>query len=155
METMDSGAERARAGGASAAAGEAAAGGRPEGWTSPLPYDPFSAACPTREILSRIADKWSMLVILALSDGTLRFSELRRRVGGITQKMLTQTVRGLERDGLLTREVFPTVPVTVTYTLTPLGHSLSAAVDPVRAWAIAHIEEVHAARAEYDEASEA
>lgn len=101
--------------------------GRPEGWTSPLPYDPFSAACPTREILTRIADKWSMLVILALGDGTLRFSALRRRVGGITQKMLTQTLRGLERDGLVTREVFPTVPVTVTYTLTPLGHSLSAA----------------------------
>jgi acetoin utilization deacetylase AcuC-like enzyme/DNA-binding HxlR family transcriptional regulator len=94
---------------------------RPEGWTSPLPYDPFSAACPTREILTRIADKWSMLVILGLGDGTLRFSALRRRVGGITQKMLTQTLRGLERDGLVTREVFPTVPVTVTYTLTPLG----------------------------------
>lgn len=126
---------------------------RPEGWTSPLPYDPFSAACPTREILTRIADKWSMLVILALGDGTLRFSALRRRVGGITQKMLTQTLRGLERDGLVTREVFPTVPVTVTYTLTPLGHGLGATVDPVRAWAIAHIEEVHAARATYDQAT--
>jgi DNA-binding HxlR family transcriptional regulator len=117
---------------------------------SPLPYDPFSAICPTREILGRIADKWSMLVILALGPGTLRFSELRRRVGGITQKMLTQTLRGLERDGLVTREAFPTVPVTVEYTLTPLGHSLGAAVDPIRAWAIEHIEEIRDTRAAFD-----
>ncbi|HWI71529.1 MAG TPA: helix-turn-helix domain-containing protein [Baekduia sp.] len=121
-----------------------------ETWTSPLPYDPFSAACPTREILSRIADKWSMLVILGLGDGTLRFSELRRRVGGVTQKMLTQTLRGLERDGLVTRRAYPTVPVTVEYTLTPLGHSLGAAVGPIRMWAIENIESIHGARDEYD-----
>jgi DNA-binding HxlR family transcriptional regulator len=118
--------------------------------SSPLPYDPFSAACPTREILSRIADKWSMLVILALGPGTLRFSELRRRVGGVTQKMLTQTLRGLERDGLVTREAFPTVPVTVEYTLTPLGHSLGGAVDPIRLWAIANIETIRDARDDFD-----
>jgi DNA-binding HxlR family transcriptional regulator len=118
--------------------------------TSPLPYDPFSAACPTREILSRIADKWSMLVILALGPGTLRFSELRRRVGGVTQKMLTQTLRGLERDGLVTREAFPTVPVTVEYTLTPLGHSLGDAVDPIRLWAIQNIEAIRDAREGFD-----
>jgi DNA-binding HxlR family transcriptional regulator len=143
------GAAAGGAGGAGAAGGAGGAGGaaRP----SPLPYDPFSPKCPTREILSRIADKWSMLVILALTPGTLRFSEVRRKVGGITQKMLTQTLRGLERDGLVTREVFPTVPVTVTYTLTPLGHSLSRAVDPIRAWAIENIEVIHAAREAYDD----
>jgi DNA-binding HxlR family transcriptional regulator len=113
-------------------------------------YDPMSAACPTREVLSRIADKWSMLVILALKPGTLRFSELRRRVEGVTQKMLTQTLRGLERDGLVTRTAYPTVPVTVEYALTPLGRSLGDAVQTIRAWAITNIDDVHAARAVFD-----
>jgi DNA-binding HxlR family transcriptional regulator len=113
-------------------------------------YDPMSAACPTREVLTRIADKWSMLVILALEPGTLRFSELRRRVEGVTQKMLTQTLRGLERDGLVTRTAYPTVPVTVEYALTPLGRSLGDAVQAVRGWAIANIDDVHAARAHFD-----
>jgi DNA-binding HxlR family transcriptional regulator len=113
-------------------------------------YDPMSAACPTREVLSRIADKWSMLVILALEPGTLRFSELRRRVEGVTQKMLTQTLRGLERDGLVTRTAYPTVPVTVEYALTPLGRSLGDAVATIRAWAIANIDDVHAARTVFD-----
>ncbi len=79
-----------------------------------------------------------------------RFSELRRQIGGITQKMLTQTLRGLERDGLITREVFPTVPVTVRYTLTPLGHSLAAAVDELRTWAYAHMDDIAAARTTFD-----
>jgi DNA-binding HxlR family transcriptional regulator len=113
-------------------------------------YDPMNAACPTRQVLARIADKWSMLVVTALEPGTKRFSQLRRDVGGITQKMLTQTLRGLERDGLLVRTAYPTVPVTVEYTLTPLGRSLSVAVDAIRAWAIDNIEDVHGARAEYD-----
>jgi|tagenome__1003787_1003787.scaffolds.fasta_scaffold20510909_2 DNA-binding HxlR family transcriptional regulator len=113
-------------------------------------YDPMAAACPTRQVLSRIADKWSMLVLLALEPGTLRFSALRRRVEGVTQKMLTQTLRNLERDGLVTRTAYPTVPVTVEYTLTPLGHSLSAAVATIRAWAVANIEDVHDARARFD-----
>lgn len=113
-------------------------------------YDPMSSACPTREVLSRIADKWSMLVLLALEPGTLRFSALRRRVEGVTQKMLTQTLRNLERDGLVTRTAYPTVPVTVEYTLTPLGRSLSGAVETIRAWAIDNIEDVHGARAEFD-----
>jgi DNA-binding HxlR family transcriptional regulator len=117
---------------------------------APLPYDPLSAACPTRQVLSRVADKWSMLVIIALDGGTLRFSELRRAVGGITQKMLTQTLRGLERDGLVTRTAYPTVPVTVEYTLTPLGHSLGTAVATIRAWAIDNIEEVETARERFD-----
>jgi DNA-binding HxlR family transcriptional regulator len=113
-------------------------------------YDPMAAACPTRQVLSRIADKWSMLVILALEPGTLRFSELRRRVEGVTQKMLTQTLRGLERDGLVTRTAYPTVPVTVEYTLTPLGHGLGQAVATIRAWAIDNIDDVQDARTRFD-----
>jgi DNA-binding HxlR family transcriptional regulator len=91
-------------------------------------WNMMSAACPTRQVLDRIADKWTMLVIVALQDGTLRFSELRRGIEGISQKMLTQTLRALERDGMVERDVIPTVPVTVRYTLTPLGHSLADAV---------------------------
>jgi DNA-binding HxlR family transcriptional regulator len=113
-------------------------------------FDVLDVDCPTRQVLGRIGDKWSMLVICALGAGTLRFSELRRRIGGVTQKMLTQTLRGLERDGLVAREAFPTVPVTVTYTLTPLGHSLATAVDGLRTWAYAHTPEIDAARAAFD-----
>ena len=118
--------------------------------TTPAGYDPMNAQCPTREILARIADKWSMLVVTALEPGTKRFSQLRRDVDGITQKMLTQTLRGLERDGLVVRQAYPTVPVTVEYTLTPLGRSLARAVDTIRAWAIENIEDVHEARVAYD-----
>jgi DNA-binding HxlR family transcriptional regulator len=116
----------------------------------PCEFNPLKAACPTRQVLNRIADRWSMFVILALGDGTLRFSELRRCVEGITQKMLTQTLRGLERDGLVTREALPTVPVTVRYTLTPLGHSLGEAVATIRGWAYDHIHDIQDARAVYD-----
>jgi DNA-binding HxlR family transcriptional regulator len=113
-------------------------------------YNPMNARCPTREVLARIADKWSMLVVTALEPGTKRFSQLRRDVDGITQKMLTQTLRGLERDGMVIRTAYPTVPVTVEYTLTPLGRSLSGAVDAIREWAVDNIEDVRGARAEYD-----
>jgi DNA-binding HxlR family transcriptional regulator len=111
----------------------------------------MSATCPTRQVLGRVADKWTMLVISALSDETvLRFSELRRRVEGVTQKVLTQTLRGLERDGLITRTVYPTVPVTVEYRLTSLGHSLASAVSVIKAWAYENIEELERARERYD-----
>lgn len=114
-------------------------------------WDMMKVACPTRQVLDRVADKWTMLVILALEQhGTLRFSELRRRVEGVTQKMLTQTLRGLERDGLLTRTVVATVPVTVKYTLTDLGHQLSAAVAVIREWAYDNIAHVEFARREFD-----
>ena len=112
-------------------------------------WNVMNAACPTRQVLDRIADKWTMLVIVALEDGTLRFSELRRAVDGITQKMLTQTLRALERDGIVDREVIPTVPVTVRYTLTPLGHSLAEAVGGIRRWAYANMDAIEAARAAY------
>ena len=113
-------------------------------------WDVMSAACPTRQVLRRVGDRWSMLVIIALADGTLRFSELRRGIEGVTQKMLTQTLRALERDGLVEREVFPTVPVTVQYTLTPLGHSLADAVGVIRAWAYDHMDDIDGARRRFD-----
>jgi DNA-binding HxlR family transcriptional regulator len=114
------------------------------------PWNIFDTGCPSRQIFDRISDRWTSLVLMALEDGTLRFSELKRKVQGVSQKMLTQTLRGLERDGLVTREVFPTVPVTVEYTLTRLGASLLSAVQQVRAWAYANIEEIDEARGQYD-----
>ncbi len=119
-------------------------------------WNMMSAACPTRQVLDRVADKWTMLVILALEQrGTLRFSQLRREVDGVTQKMLTQTLRGLERDGMLTRVVIPTVPVTVNYTLTELGHRLSTAVAVIREWAYDNIGQIETARTEYETRSAA
>jgi DNA-binding HxlR family transcriptional regulator len=113
-------------------------------------WDMMNAECPTRQVLDRIADKWTMLVIVALEHGTLRFSGLRRAVDGISQKMLTQTLRALERDGIVDREVVPTVPVTVRYTLTPLGHSLADAVSLIREWAYTNMDAIDAARAAYE-----
>ena len=126
-------------------------------------YDAFLAECPSRQLLSRISDKWVALVLAALGgDGPapggdcggeprpLRYSELARRLSGVSQKMLTQTLRALERDGLVTRTVTPTVPVTVTYELTELGLSLHQLLGQVKAWAEAHMDEVLANRAAYD-----
>jgi DNA-binding HxlR family transcriptional regulator len=89
-------------------------------------------------------------VVLALDDGTLRFSQLRSRIQGVTQKMLTQTLRALERDGMVSRKVYPTVPVTVEYTLTPLGRSLGEAVAVIRNWAYGNMAQIEAARSAYD-----
>jgi DNA-binding HxlR family transcriptional regulator len=124
--------------------------------TSTLPkpsgrWDVLSAQCPTREVLSRIGEKWTVLVITALAaEDVLRFAELRRRVQGVTQKMLTQTLRGLERDGLVSRHAKPTVPVTVEYRLTPLGHGLADTVHVLREWAYANINRIESARTRYD-----
>jgi DNA-binding HxlR family transcriptional regulator len=116
-----------------------------------LRWDALKASCPTRQVIARIADKWTLLVITALEGGeAVRFSELRRRIEGISQKMLTQTLRALERDGLVTRTVFPTVPVTVEYRLTPLGQSLTDTVDAVRNWAYEHMPEIERARNEFE-----
>ena len=126
-------------------------------------YDAFLAGCPSRQLLDRISDKWVALILAALgSDGphprggcigeprAMRYSELSRRLAGVSQKMLTQTLRSLERDGLVTRTVTPTVPVTVTYELTDLGLSLHELVRGVKEWAEQHMDEVHAKREEYD-----
>ena len=114
-------------------------------------WDATKGACPTRQVLGRIGDTWTMLVMSTLEHcGTLRHGQLRTAIEGITQKMLTQTLRQLERDGIVRRDVVPTVPVTVSYTLTPLGQSLAAAVATMRTWAYDHMDEIAAARDEYD-----
>ena len=120
-----------------------------------LEYDAYLAACPSRRLLDRISDKWVALVLAALGDETgaprsLRYSELSRHLAGVSQKMLTQTLRNLERDGLVTRTVTPTVPVTVTYEPTELGLSLHALMKQVKAWAEANMDEVLANRERYD-----
>jgi DNA-binding HxlR family transcriptional regulator len=128
-----------------------------------LDYDVFLANCPSRQLLAGISDKWVTLILAALgSDGpspgrgcvgeprSLRYSELSRRLAGVSQKMLTQTLRSLERDGLLTRTVTPTVPVTVTYELTELGLSLQELLHGIKDWAEAHMDEVLANREQYD-----
>lgn len=118
---------------------------------SPRNIDREHPAClAAREVLNRVGDKWSVLVIGLLGDGTQRFSELRRSIEGISQRMLTLTLRGLERDGLVTRTVFPTIPPRVDYALTRLGRTL---LEPVRAlsdWAEKHREEIQDARNRFD-----
>ena len=111
-------------------------------------YDAFLANCPSRQLLDRISDKWVTLVLCALGDGPMRYSELSRLIAGVSQKMLTQTLRNLEHDGLLTRTATLTVPVTVTYELTDLGLSLRQAVRGIKAWAETHMDEVLANRAD-------
>ena len=109
------------------------------------------ANCRAREMIVRVADKWSMYVIHVLADvGTVRFSELRRRIDGVSQRMLTVTLRGLERDGLVRRTMHPEVPPRVEYELTPLGATLRELVNGLIAWSGAHLAEVDAARARYD-----
>ncbi|MEV4630508.1 helix-turn-helix domain-containing protein [Micromonospora sp. NPDC049523] len=127
-------------------------------------YDAFLAGCPSRKLLDRLSDKWVTLVLAALgSDGShrfgadcageprsMRYSELSRLLAGVSQKMLTQTLRSLERDGLVTRTVTPTVPVTVAYELTDLGLSLHQMMRSLKTWAETHMDDVLANRATYD-----
>ena len=110
----------------------------------------YEANCPSRQILDRIGDTWSVLVVVMLAEGTHRYTELAKRIEGVSPKMLTQTLRGLERDGLITRTVHPVVPPRVDYALTELGRSLYALVEGLEKWAEAHIDDVQAARAAYD-----
>jgi DNA-binding HxlR family transcriptional regulator len=114
------------------------------------PANPYAADCPTRLVLDRIADKWTVLLLILLSQRSWRFNELRREIGGLTQKMASQTLKGLERDGLVKRKVTPTVPVTVEYSITPLGRTLSDTVDNLRIWAERHMTDVARARLQYD-----
>jgi len=127
-------------------------------------YDAFLAACPSRELLDRISGKWATLILCALSNGgshqlgthsageprSMRYSELSRLLVGVSQKMLTQTLRSLERDGLLSRTATATVPVTVTYELTDLGLSLHQMMRGLKMWAETNIEDVLLNRATYD-----
>ena len=109
-------------------------------------YNAYAAACPTRQALDRIADKWTVLVVGLLERRPHRFGELLKGIEGISQKMLTQTLRSLEFDGLVSRRVKPTVPVTVEYSLTRTGRTLAEPVDAIRRWAEQHIGTVLAAR---------
>ena len=126
-------------------------------------YDAFLAGCPSRQLLDRLTDKWVALILAALGGGPgapevnhasysrpMRYSELSRQLAGVSQKMLTQTLRSLERDGLVTRTITPTVPVTVTYELTSLGLSLQDLMHGIKSWAEAHMDEVLAHRAQHD-----
>jgi DNA-binding HxlR family transcriptional regulator len=112
--------------------------------------NPYDADCPTRLILDRIGDKWAVLVLGLLEDGPVRFNQLRRSIEGLSQKMLSQTLKNLERDGLVDRRAFATVPVTVEYSITPLGRTLAATLDSLRLWAETHIADVLAAQKQYD-----
>jgi DNA-binding HxlR family transcriptional regulator len=114
--------------------------------------DAFDPDCPTRVVLDRIGDKWTVLVINALTDGAMRFSVLRDRIGGVAPKVLTQTLRAMERDGLLTRTVHAQVPPRVDYELTPLGASLTAPIQTLTDWAETHVSTILAAREVYDQA---
>lgn len=116
--------------------------------------DAFDPECPTRVVLDRIGDKWTVLVIGALEGGSLRFTELRARIGGVAPKVLTQTLRAMERDGLLTRTVHAQVPPRVDYELTPLGASLTAPIQALTDWAETHLSQILAARVGYDDAAE-
>ena len=101
-------------------------------------------------ILARVGDKWTVLIVVLLGDGPKRFNEIKRIVGGISQRMLTFTLRGLERDGLVTRTVFPTTPPRVEYELTRLGSTLWKAVEPLGSWARAHASEILKSREKFD-----
>jgi DNA-binding HxlR family transcriptional regulator len=101
-------------------------------------------------ILSRIGDKWTVLVVMMLADGPKRFSVLKKRIGGVSQRMLTLTLRGLERDGLVSRTMFPTIPPRVDYELTALGHSLRVPIETLGEWAFSHIAVVEESRQAFD-----
>jgi DNA-binding HxlR family transcriptional regulator len=113
-------------------------------------HDSFLVTCTSRQLLSRLADKWVTLVLCALMEGRARHSALARRITGVSQKMLTQTLRNLERDGLITRTVTPTVPLTVEYELTGLGISLVGVFLQLKNWADENMDDVARARQDFD-----
>jgi DNA-binding HxlR family transcriptional regulator len=116
---------------------------------APNPHDDHDCR-GVASILARVGDKWSVFVIMMLRDGPKRFNELKRMVGGISQRMLTLTLRGLERDGLVTRTVFPTIPPRVDYELTDLGRGLQQPVQALGEWAMSHQDQIEAARSRFD-----
>lgn len=120
-----------------------------------LPWNIYDDRCPTRDVLARLADKWALLVLGRLENGPMRFNHLRRDIRGISQKVLTQTLRKLERDGLISRQIFATVPVTVEYNLTSLGRTLTDTVTVLAHWVERNMDAVQAAQAAYDAANTA
>lgn len=122
----------------------------------PRPHAHESSDCrAVASVLARVGDKWSVFVIMMLGDGPKRFNELKRMIGGISQRMLTLTLRGLERDGLITRTVFPTIPPRVDYELTDLGRGLAKPVQALGQWAFEHKAEIDGAREKFDARNEA
>ena len=113
-------------------------------------YNVYVEACPTRLVLERLADKWVVLILGLLAEEPRRFNALRREIEGVSQKVLSQTLKRLERDGLISRRAFPTVPVTVEYSITPLGQTLAETIGNLTRWAETHIESVVAAQRAYD-----
>jgi DNA-binding HxlR family transcriptional regulator len=132
------------------AAAATAAVTAPAGPAVPTPVAAPAGPCRASEVLARVGDKWSLQVIFCLSNGTQRFTDLKRGIAGISQRMLTVTLRGLERDGIISRTVYPVVPPRVDYALTPMGCTLIDAVGAIMSWTHAHLDEIDAARAAYD-----
>lgn len=116
-------------------------------------FDPYNRACPSRGLLSGIGELWTVLIVGALADKPQRFTQLRERVDGISFKMLTQTLRALERDGLVTRTAFAETPPRVEYALTPTGHELVAPLHALEVWATSHMGGILAARVRFDDPS--
>lgn len=115
-----------------------------------MDYNVYASACPTRMIFDRLSDKWTLLILDRLREQPVRFNQLLREIQGISQKMLSQTLKNLERDGLISRHAFPTVPVTVEYSITPLGQTLSNTVNVLIHWAENNADAVLAAQRAYD-----
>lgn len=120
-----------------------------------MQWNVFDPACPTRSLLDRIGDKWTVLIVCALRDGPLRFGEVKRAIGGPAPKVLTAVLRSLERDGMLTRRVYTASPLRVDYELTPLGRSLRLVVDYLRHWAEKNVDKVAKARARHAQSEKA
>lgn len=120
------------------------------GETEGQPGDVFDPDCPTRRVLDRVGDKWTVLLVLLLSDGPLRFSQLRAHLGRVAPKVLTESLRRMERDGLVTREIFAEVPPRVEYSLTDLGRSLIGPISIISDWAEVHVNRIMASQDAYD-----
>lgn len=116
-----------------------------------MEWNPYAGTCPTRFVLDRIADKWTVLLLGILAHRPMRFNAILRELDGLSQKMLSQVLKSLERDGLVTRTAYPTVPVSVEYAITPLGQTLTATLEKLRTWAVDNIETVLNAQREYDD----
>lgn len=113
------------------------------------PGSGYEVQCPIRDVLNCVGDKWSLLTLAALSSGTLRFTKLKQSIGDVSQRMLAKTLRSLERDGYVRRKVYPTIPPKVEYTLTPLGSSLLARIEPLIEWAASNHDAIRHARKQY------
>ncbi|QII40601.1 helix-turn-helix transcriptional regulator [Rouxiella badensis] len=115
-----------------------------------FPYDVYDDRCPTRDVLARLADKWALLVLGRLEKGPVRFNHLKRDIRGVTQKMLTQTLRKLERDGYISRKVYATVPITVEYHLTQLGKTLTDTITVMACWVEDNMDAIRQAQIVFD-----